>query len=180
MKILVLFAHPALQKSKVNVALVKAIKNVSGITFHDLYEAYPDFNIDVPFEQKLLKEHDVIVFQHPFYWYSTPSIIKEWFDLVLEYGYAYGEGGDKLKGKLWLSAITAGGPEAAYQKTGHNRFTVKELLAPIEQTAYLCGMNFLEPFVIHSSLKLTTTNELETVAQKYKDYLIKLRDQKNA
>lgn len=28
--------------------------------------------------------------QHPFYWYSTPALLKEWQDLVLEHGWAYG------------------------------------------------------------------------------------------
>ena len=46
-RVLILFAHPALQKSRVNRRLVEAVRDLEGITFHDLYELYPDFHIDV-------------------------------------------------------------------------------------------------------------------------------------
>lgn len=76
-KILVQFAHPAFRRSKINAALREAVTDIDGVTVHDLYACYPDFLIDVPHEQRLCEEHDIIVFQHPFYWYSTPSIVKE-------------------------------------------------------------------------------------------------------
>ena len=85
------------------------------MTIHDLYEVYPTLSIDVKREQALLLEHDVIVFQHPFYWYSCPAILKEWQDLVLEHGWAYGVGGTQLRGKITLNAITTGGPAHAYR-----------------------------------------------------------------
>ena len=50
-------------------------------------------------EQELLLQHKIIVWQHPFYWYSSPALLKEWIDLVLEHGWAYGRKGDMLKGK---------------------------------------------------------------------------------
>ncbi|MFZ5786262.1 MAG: NAD(P)H-dependent oxidoreductase, partial [Acidobacteriota bacterium] len=68
-KVLILFAHPALQSSRVNRRLVEAVKGIEGVTLRDLYEAYPDFDVDVPHEQSLLERHDLIVLQHPFYWY---------------------------------------------------------------------------------------------------------------
>ena len=49
--ILLLFAHPKFEQSKTNAALVQKVKNLDGVTFHDLYELYPEFNIDVPLEQ---------------------------------------------------------------------------------------------------------------------------------
>ena len=90
-KILILFGHPAFKRSTINAALRKAVENLEGITFHDLYASYPDFLIDVTLEQKLCERHDIIVFQHPFYWYSTPAIIKEWFDLLESAGAAEAE-----------------------------------------------------------------------------------------
>src|SRR6266545_285117 len=104
MKILILFAHPRLSGSHVQ----RAVHDLPGVTFHDLYAAYPDFTIDVGHEQSLLLDHDLIVLQHPFYWYSAPAIIKEWLDLVLELGWAYGPGGTALRGKLMMNAITTG------------------------------------------------------------------------
>ena len=154
--------------------MANAIREVPHVTFHDLYEVYPDLFIDVAREQELLQSHDVIVLQHPFYWYSTPAILKEWCDLVLEYGFAYGESGTALKGKSWVHAITTGGPREAYQREGYNRFTIREFLAPLDQTAYLCGMRFLEPFVIHGSLSLDPKSDIPKVAQQYREFIQKL------
>jgi len=175
-RVLVLFAHPVLERSRVNKRLVEAIDKLDGVTIHDLYETYPTMAIDVKREQALLLEHDVIVFQHPFYWYSAPSILKEWQDLVLEHGWAYGEGGTKLRGKVTLNAITTGGPEAAYRKGGYNRFTIKELLAPWDQTAYLCGMKFLAPFAVHAALRVVGDADVAASRKAYVKLLEALRE----
>ncbi len=177
-RILVLFAHPALHKSWVNRRLLQAIDGLEGVTVNDLYETYPTFHIDVKREQALLREHDVIVFQHPFYWYSSPAILKEWQDLVLEYGFAYGDGGTALRGKQFLSAISTGGQQEAYCRSGSNRFAMRELLAPFEQTARLCGMDYLPPFVIHGTHRLREPGQIDPYADDYRALLIGLRDQR--
>lgn len=174
-RILVLFAHPALQKSRVNRVLLEEIQDVSGITVHDLYDAYPDFGINVPREQSLLVDHDVLVFHHPFFWYSTPAILKEWQDLVLQHGWAYGREGKALRGKTMMSVITTGGRESAYQPDGHNRFTIRQFLAPLEQTARLCGMGFLPPFVAHGTHRMTP-DEMKAHARDLRRLLEGLRD----
>ena len=150
-RILVLFAHPSLDRSEANRPMADAVIDNDGTTFVDLYAEYPDFQIDIDREQQRLLEHDVIVFQHPLYWYSTPSILKEWQDLVLEYGFAYGSEGTALRGKIFFNALTAGGIEAAYRAEGYNHFTIRELLHPLEQTARLCGMIYLPPFALFGS-----------------------------
>jgi glutathione-regulated potassium-efflux system ancillary protein KefG len=142
-KLLILFAHPALEKSRIHRTLIRNLPELPGLTFHDLYEAYPSFNIDVQYEQSLLRAHDIIIWQHPFFWYSTPALLKQWEDLVLQHGWAYGAAGTALKGKYLLSIITAGGGASAYQHQGYNRFTIRELLTPLEQTATLCKMTYL-------------------------------------
>jgi glutathione-regulated potassium-efflux system ancillary protein KefG len=175
MAVLILFAHPAFQKSRANRVLVRAAEAMHGVTLHDLYEAYPEMHIDVAREQNLLRSHDAVVFQHPFYWYSVPAILKEWQDLVLERGFAYGAGGDVLKGKCFLPAITLGGPASSYGRDGLNHFTVRELLAPIEATVRLCGMKYLEPFTLHSADELSP-EELKEAAARYCERLARLRD----
>jgi glutathione-regulated potassium-efflux system ancillary protein KefG len=172
-RVLILFAHPALHRSHMNAAMVEAVRDLPGVTFHDLYEEYPDYHIEVDAEQKLLLEHEVIVWQHPFYWYSAPSLLKEWMDVVLEYGFAYGDEGKALHGKQVLSAMTTGGPAEAYQHGGHNRFTMRELLAPFDQTAHLCGMAYLEPFILHAVNRYTKP-EIEAAAQRYRARIIEL------
>ena len=174
-RILILFAHPALEKSRVNRQLALAVRDLHGVTLHDLYESYPEFHIDVEREQRLLLEHDVIVFQHPFYWYSVPPLLKQWEDLVLEHGWAYGSEGKALHGKTLLNAISAGGSEGSYRPNGHNRFTIRELLAPIEQTARLCGMRYLPPFVVYGTHRLTTAY-ISAHAAAYRRVIAGLRD----
>jgi len=172
-KILVLFAHPALEKSRIHARLIKHIQHVQGVTFHDLYEAYPDFDIDVKREQYLLMLHDVIIWQHPFYWYSAPAMIKQWQDLVLEHGWAYGSSGKALSGKKIFNAISSGGSQAVYSKTGRNRFSVCELLSPFDQTAYLCNMTYLPPFVVHGTHKLQLA-DIDMHAVQYEQLLVAL------
>ena len=174
-RVLVLFAHPALHHSRVQHALLAAARTVADITIHDLYEAYPDFDVDVPHEQALLAAHDVVVWQHPFYWYSTPPLVKQWEDLVLTHGWAYGRGGTALQGKSWLHVLSAGGTDEAYQPEGHNRFTMPELLRPLELTARLCGMHWLPPFVVHGTHRLPD-GELSAAAADYAQLLHALRD----
>ncbi len=176
-RILILFAHPALEKSRVHRRLVRQVPELPGLTFHDLYEAYPDFAIDVPREQELLLAHDIIVLQHPFYWYSAPPIVKQWEDLVLEHGWAYGSQGNALRGKRWLNLISAGGGATAYHREGYNRFTVRELLAPLEQTARLCKMEFLPPYVIFGTHRMGEA-EIAIEAARYQQLLALLHEER--
>ena len=174
-RILVLFAHPAFERSRVHRVLAKAVRDLPGVTFHDLYDAYPDFDVDVAREQALLEAHDAVVLQHPFYWYSTPALVKQWIDLVLEYGWAYGDRGTALRGKRLLSAISAGGHEASYGRSGSNHFTVSELLAPLVQTARLCGFEVLPPFVLYGTHDLDAA-AIARAAGEYGRLLAALRD----
>ncbi|QWX85217.1 NAD(P)H-dependent oxidoreductase [Cellulophaga sp. HaHaR_3_176] len=174
-KILVLFSHPKFEKSRVNAALVNQIKNIEGVTFCDLYEIYPDFHIDVDAEKKLLEEHDIIIWHHPFYWYSCPPLMKQWLDLVLEFGWAYGPNGDALHNKTCLNVITTGGSRDLYCSSGTNSFTVSQFLRPFEQTANLCGMQYLPPFAVMGTHQLPD-NQLETYVNQYGE-LIKLLQQ---
>jgi glutathione-regulated potassium-efflux system ancillary protein KefG len=175
--ILILFAHPALQKSRVNKELIKYVKDLDGVTFHDLYEAYYDFHIHVSHEQALMEKHDIIVFHHPIFWFSLPALLKEWLDLVLEHGWAYGKNGKALKGKKLLSVVSTGGRESLYQKDGYNRYTINEFLAPISQTAYVCGMEYLPPFVVHGTHTITK-DQIASHGEDYRKIVVALRDEK--
>jgi glutathione-regulated potassium-efflux system ancillary protein KefG len=174
-KVLILFAHPALEKSRVHSRLISNIHKIHGVTFRDLYETYPDFDIDIKKEQSLLLQHEIIILQHPFYWYSSPAIIKQWLDLVLEHGWAYGKDGTMLTGKKMMNAISCGGPSDAYQKEGRNRFTIREFLTPFDQTAVLCKMQYLPPFVIHGTHQLSTV-EIEEYAINYEQLITALAE----
>jgi glutathione-regulated potassium-efflux system ancillary protein KefG len=156
-----------------NKALRNAVIDLPFVEFHDLYESYPDMLINVKHEQTLAKDADLLVFQHPFYWYSSPAIIKQWYDMVLERGWAYGEKGDSLKGKNMMLAITTGGPASSYSKDGYNKFTIEQFLVPQLQTANLCGMNFITPFIVHSSMS-ANSEEITKQSLRYRDLLTNL------
>jgi glutathione-regulated potassium-efflux system ancillary protein KefG len=172
-KILILFAHPRYEGSRNNSILIKSVPDNPSITFHDLYDRYPDFNIDIETEKRLLSEHQIIIWQHPFYWYSSPPLLKQWIDLVLEFGWAYGPGGNALQGKIIFNAITAGGQRSAYSREGHNRFTLPELLAPFNQTAVLCKMTYLPPFAVHGTHRILP-DEKSRLSEQYRTILGKL------
>ena len=175
MRILVLFAHPRPRHSVVQRAMLAAISGLPGITVRDLYAEYPDLIIDARREQTELAAHDLVVLQHPLLWYSSPAIVKEWLDSVLEQGWAYGAGGDRLHGKFLLNAVSAGGSTEEYHAHGRYRLSIRNLLAPFDQTAYLCGMGWLEPFVVHAGRKLEAA-ALTSRAEQYRDLLVGLRD----
>jgi glutathione-regulated potassium-efflux system ancillary protein KefG len=172
-KVLIIFAHPVLEKSRVQARLIRHLHALSGISFHDLYQSYPDFDINVEREKSLLLSHDVIIWQHPFYWYSAPAILKQWMDLVLEHGWAYGRQGHMLKGKRAMNVISTGGTEAAYQTDGRNRFPIRTLLSPFDQTAHLCHMSYCPPFVVHGTHRLSE-GDMDLYATQYEQMLLAL------
>lgn len=170
-RILVIFSHPSPRLSRVQHRLRDAIRDLPGVEISDLYGLYPDFLINVRAEQAKLQNADLIVFQHPFYWYSCPALLKEWQDEVLAFGFAYGEGGNALRGKDFLQVLSAGGPGDAYQRAGYNRFTMLELLRPFEATAELCGLNYHQPFIVPNARQLTR-DEIDVYAQDYRRLLL--------
>lgn len=165
-KILILFAHPRFEQSKTNRALLKKIGERQGVTLNDLYEQYPDFNVDVEREKELLAAHEIIIWHHPFYMYSAPALLKQWIDLVLEYGWAHGKDGNYLKDKIVFNAITTGGTREVYARESFNRFTIREFLVPFEQTANLCKMIYLPPFAVQGT-HLLTAEELNHHVELY-------------
>jgi len=152
-RILINVFHPDLTASRANRLIVEQLRQLPGATVRDVRAEYPAWKIDVAREQEPLLAHDLIAFQHPFYWYNCPPLMKLWMDEVLTQGFAYPPGvGDSLRGKAWLSSITTGGPWEAYRSGGFNNWTISELLRPFQQSALLAGMTWLPPFVMHSVL----------------------------
>jgi glutathione-regulated potassium-efflux system ancillary protein KefG len=171
--ILVLFAHPLLEKSRIQTELLQSARAVQSVTINDLYERYPDFDIDLKREQQLLLAHDIIVWQHPLYWYSCPPLLKQWMDLVLEHGWAYGKKGLALAGKKVFSVLSSGGSMDAYQPGGFHKYPLFEYLRPFERTAELCNMQYWPPFWVHSVHRMETS-QIRQYADQYKNLLTAL------
>jgi putative NADPH-quinone reductase len=175
-KLIVYYAHPGHKFSHANAAMVEQANAVDGITLVDLYAQYPRFNINIDREQQRLLDHDVILFQFPMFWYSTPSLLKEWQDLVLEHGFAYGAGGESLKGKYMMLAVTAAGDTEAYTEHGYQHYPIRTFLTPLERTARLCHMAFAAPYVLYGSLRAPDDGRLAAHVAGYRQLLEAIRD----
>lgn len=175
-KLIVYYAHPGHRHSNANRAMTAAANQVAGISRVDLYAEYPRFEINIDREQTRLVEHDVILLQFPLFWYSTPALIKEWLDLVLEHGFAYGAGGDKLRNKTLMLAVTAAGNREAYTERGYQHYPVRTFLTPLERTAKLCHMDFAAPYVLYGSLQASDEGRLATHVTGYRQLLEAIRD----
>lgn len=171
--VLVLAAHPHIEDSRVNHALTRAAGALDAryVEVRDLYALYPDYLIDIEAEQAALARSRLIVWQHPIHWYSMPPLMKLWVDDVLAFGWAYGPGGQAVKGKdLWLVAST-GGPQDSYRPDSYNRYFFDAFLPPYEQTAMLCGMRFVPPLLLHGAHRVSEA-ELDSHARLYTSRLL--------
>ncbi len=155
MNTLIVVAHPNLAGSRINKAWVQALATQPHVTINELSAKYPDHGIDIFAEQELLLTHDRFVLQFPLYWYSSPPILKSWIDAVLQPGFAYAVGGDKLCGKEWMVSTSVGSTEDGYRAGGHNRFTVDELLRPFQQTASYTGGIYRSPYLFYRAMVAT-------------------------
>ncbi|KGN96725.1 hypothetical protein HQ39_01385 [Porphyromonas sp. COT-108 OH2963] len=117
MKTLVVVGHPHLETSVINRAWYEYIQANSkelNVTIRVLSEHCREKGFDIKKEQEILSEYDRIILQFPLYWYMVPSIMKEWMDTVWCEGWAYGENGDKMEGKLIEVAVSTGAPEFVF------------------------------------------------------------------
>lgn len=160
----VISGHPDLASSNANSLILEQLAaSVEGLSITRLDQRYPDYRIDVEREQAELMQADIVVLQFPFYWYSVPALLKKWIDDVFSYGFAYGSTGNKLNGKTLLASFTVGGPDTSYSPLGYNHFSIEQLLHPLQQTAYLAGMDFKAVYTHQMVYIPGVYNELEEV-----------------
>ena len=171
--ICLLYAHPYPDRSRANRTLIDAVSDLPGIELRRLFDLYPDFAIDVEAEQAALQRAQVIVLQHPFYWYGVPGLLKHWFDKVLSVGWAYGSGGTALHGKTCLWVTTMGAPESGYASDGMHGHEFSSFVTPIEQTVRFCGMQWEPPITIFGSQKVSDESLAEH-ARTYRERLVAL------
>lgn len=172
--ILILFAHPAYSRSLVQKALRRAVADMKNITIHDLYTHYPDFIVDPDKEQALLLAHDIIIFQHPYYWYSTPSILKEWQDIVLENHFAFGSGGKYLKDKDFFHVISTGAAIEQYETGVLKDTSFKEVFTPTRLMARLTQMHWHPPFIVDGIIQQDA--RLEQACTDYRRILFAMQE----
>ncbi|WP_297598442.1 NAD(P)H-dependent oxidoreductase [uncultured Cetobacterium sp.] len=173
MKILVVVSHPDLENSVVNKRWIEELKKEDDIKIRNLDELYSNRDMDIEIEKKYLEEAERVVFQFPFYWYSMPGIMRDYFDRVLEFKWAYGPNGDALKGKEFLIALSIGAPEYSYQGGSYNNFTITELLRPLEATANAVQMIYLPYFAVFDTPRL----KVDEVDESAKNYIAHIKNE---
>ncbi|QZT37840.1 NAD(P)H-dependent oxidoreductase [Halosquirtibacter xylanolyticus] len=177
MKILLIVGHPKFKDSIANKRIVERLRASDfEIDVRVLVDLYPDFKIDVEAEQIALTKVDTVIFQYPFWWYNMPGLMKIWFDEVFAHDFAYGSKGNKLKGKNFLLSFTVGGPPSAYQPIGQNHFRIGDFVKPMEQTAYLSQMHFIDPIYEHEMIYIPgvyhTREEVEARADRQAERIL--------
>lgn len=173
MKTLVIVTHPNINESVINKRWVQELeKHPDRYVIHQLYRTYPDGEIDVTAEQKLIEQYDKLVFQFPLYWFSSPPLLKKWFDEVLVHGWAFGsKSGYKLSGKKVTLAITAGIDEHEFSAHEKYKYTLTELTRPFELTFDYVRADY-RPFFAYYGLEYNGTESwVEKSVPKYIDFL---------
>jgi putative NADPH-quinone reductase len=102
-------------------------------------------------------------------WFGAPALLKEWFDMVLRRGWAYGDR-RVLQGKHWLQCVSTSEPAETFRPDGRFGMTMQELLRPFEASARLCGMHWHEPFLVYRKAALDQAG-LEKQTQAYRERL---------
>jgi putative NADPH-quinone reductase len=169
-KVLLIVAHPNIEESIGNKTIIENFKALhKDVEIDELYKLYPDFKIDVKKEQEKLVKADVIVLQFPFFWYNAPALLRQWFEVVLAHGFAYGSTGKALAGKKLILSFTTGSPVDAYKEGGIQNYTLDDLTKGFHQLANLCSMKW-EGFVCTGNLVFFLRDKPEEL-KKMKDRL---------
>lgn len=132
---------------------------------------------DISAELAKIAWADHILFQFPLWWFSTPAILKGWFDRVLIKGFAYDTGkifeDGLLQGKTASLVVTTQSGEAAYQRDGLHHASIETFLYHIHHTLRFVGIKTLEPFAVYAAFNLDPERE-EKIIKDYLAYLSKL------
>lgn len=170
---LVILAHPNLEVSRVNRRWQQELlQHPQEITVHELYTEYPDWQIDVEREQRLLEQYDTVILQFPLYWYSYPPLLKKWIDDVFAYGWAYGSTGDRLQGKSFGLSMSIGNTQTSYLPDGSVSFTVEQLIAPFKASLHHVGAIELPYFAFFGASFQATDEQVEQSAADYIRYIL--------
>jgi len=173
MKTLIIITHPTMIESTMNKRwMEELLKFPEKYTVHQLYEAYPDELIDVEAEQRLIEQHDKIIFQFPYYWFNMPSLLKKWFDQVLTHGWAYGsKSGYRMKGKKIALAISLGVEEAELSNVGKYKYPLNELTRPFELSFEYVKANYQQPFAYYGLEFNVSDSHIELGVRSYIQFL---------
>lgn len=157
---LLILAHPYYAQSIANKAIVEElVKTYPDLEVRDIFQLYPDYQIDVSAEQEALLRHDTIILQYPMFWFNMPAILKLWFDEVFTYQFAYGSQGDKLKDKKVIISMTVGQTEANMVSDQEN--LIDSFLKAVQYSIQYTQMQLSNTFLLYDVSPLSGNAESE-------------------
>lgn len=111
------------------------------------------FSPDILSEQEKVEWCDLMIWQFPLYWFSTPAILKGWIDRVFSMGKFYDNGkiydNGFSVGKKAILSVTTGGPQKKYVADKYG--SISEILFPIHRGILeFLGFSVLQPEIIYS------------------------------
>lgn len=165
-KILIVFAHPLYEKSRINKIINTYIPSTDEITFHDLYELYPEFEIDIQLERQLILEHDIIVWQFPLYWYSCPALMKQWMDMVLHFKNKDDLDINSMSQKAILPIISVGEMQKTFLDNTPDETSIFDYLLPFKRIVEFSNMKYYPPLLI----KISKLSSMEDIYKKGEQY----------
>lgn len=172
-KTLIIITHPDIEHSIINKRWIEELEKFpEKFHIHQLHKVYPDQKFDIAAEQKLVEEHDHIIFQFPYYWYYAPALLKKWLDEVLTHGWAYGSSsGFKFGGKKVALAISLGLKEEHLQRGTPLKFNLEDLTHPYEAMFDWIKADY-QPFFAYYGMTFEPSDEwVERSVPLYLDFL---------
>lgn len=164
--VVVLLAHPDIKKSKANAALSKAAAEVEGVQVVNIY----DYPVKPEIYRECITRAKTIIYEFPFYWMSSPHLLKQWTDEVFMQFTIDGI----IKGKRLMVVTTTGSEESVYQHNGRNKYTMDEYLRPFEGQANHAEMIWEKPLVVYGQGTDEAAKLLQEGCKEYKNRLEKL------
>lgn len=160
-KSLIISGHPDYKHSFANRAILDEVHRLKPhVEIVYLDALYPDYRMDAPTEQKRLVGADIIVFEFPMWWYSSPSLLHAYVEQVFTHGFAYGSQGVALRGKEVVWSFTTGAPEAAYNGSGKEGYAIEAFMPPFYATAQLTGLRHRGNVISYGMALVPDTKEL--------------------
>ena len=157
--------------------LVDAIRDLDGVTVHDLYEAYPTSTSTCSASSSCCSSTTSSSSSTRSTGTARPRSSRSGRTSCSSTAGPTAPGGTRAARQD--HAATRSPPAAPSRRTskgGYNRFTMRELLAPCDQTAHLCGMRFLAPFVVHAAPPLGRRRTSRRGRASYRRLIEALRD----
>ncbi len=124
-----------------------------------------------------LEASDLVIFQFPMWWHSSPAILKGWFDRVFVYGRLYTSklryDRGHFRGRRAMLSVTTGAPEITFAHNGRSG-DIELLLWHIHYSIYYMGFEILAPFVaygVESGISYSDPGAVRARLEGYKDAL---------